>query len=266
MAIALDGLEDADRIEGPHRGKGAGTSACEVMEHGQAGPVGDGRRMEEDIRGDGRIDIQEELLGHRDQHPVSQHGPLRMAGRPRRVEDPGQVLRLDGRARDRGCLILQQRFVREILPSPGAGKDELLDRLEPFSHPAHVRPELGACDQGERSGVVQHVGVFVRVEPDVHWHRGHPRLDRPEDRFEALGAVGHEQAHPVTRLSAEGHQRSGEPANPISRLPERHGPSGIDPGRSLRVSFGSARQEIASIHGVTLWYLAVDNIGDSMAG
>jgi hypothetical protein len=49
-------------------------------------------------------------------------------------------------------------------------------------------------------------------------------------------------------LPAEAHQRAGEPANPISRLPERHDPLGIDSGRSVGVSFGSTRQEIASIH------------------
>ncbi len=160
--------------------------------------------MKEDVRGDRWIDVEQELLGHRDQHPVGQHRPLRMTGRPRCVKDPGQVLGLDGRTGGGGPLALQQWFVAEILPFPGAGEDEVLDRLKAIPHPVHVGPELAAGDQRERAGVVQHVGVLVGMEPDVHRDGGHPRLDRTEDPLEPFGAVGHEQAHPVARLPTQG--------------------------------------------------------------
>jgi len=124
----------------------------------------------------------------------------------------------------------------------------VLDRVETLSDLLHVGPELGTRDQRERSGVVQHVRVLVGMQPDVHRHRGHPRLDRRENRLEAIRTVGHEETHSAARPPSQGNQGLCETPNSVGRPPEWHYFPVSDPGRPIGIAFSRARQEMPGIH------------------
>jgi hypothetical protein len=134
-----------------------------VVEEQAARAVRDGRGVEDDVGGAAGRREHQELLGHRQERAVREHGALGMAGGPRGVEEPGHRVGLDGDVRR----ILarrptDQRLEVVIAARALAQADEVLDGAQTIAHESQVIAELLGVDQHAGAGVVEHVGVLVR--------------------------------------------------------------------------------------------------------
>jgi hypothetical protein len=117
-----------------------------------------------------------------------------------------------------------------------AHEDEVLDRQKTLAHPAQVGPELLAHDQREGAGVVEHVGVLVRVQADIHRDDRHPGPDRGQDRLDPFRAIRDQHADAIARPGAEPQESPRQAVDPARGLTKRHDPVPRHPGRVCRIS------------------------------
>ena len=135
-----------------------------MVEEETAGAVGDGGRVQDDILGATGRRQQQELLCHRQQRAVREHGALGMPGGAGGVEEPGHVVGLDG---DLGRILVRrpgdQRLELQVAARAVTEADEPLDRLEPAAHAGQMLAKLFGVHQHASPGVVEHVSVLVGV-------------------------------------------------------------------------------------------------------
>jgi hypothetical protein len=114
----------------------------------------------------------------------------------------------------------------------------MLDRREVSADRIQMLAERFPVDQDAGAGIIQHVRVLLRVQPDVHGHHGHPALHGRQDGLKPLGTVREQHANAVASRRPQLGEGVGEAIDPRLRLTKRDDPLVLKPRGALRPTQG----------------------------
>ena len=229
------------RIEAARLGNDVARRARDEGQVVEPGAVRHRRGVDDRVGRIDIVDVDEVARGHRRQVAVRQHHALRPPGRPRGVEEPGEVR---GRARRDGDRLGAERgLVRRR-----SGHEQ---RAQSARQRRDAVDEIVGHDHRGGLGVIDDVGDFLGVELGIDRHRGESGPPGRVQRLEIRRVVLHQQGDAVAGREAERAQMTREAGGAIGELavaPER--PPAVQQRRSIRMDARRARQKLSEIQAI----------------
>jgi hypothetical protein len=142
--------------------------------------------------------------------PVGEHDALRLAGRPRRVDDRrglvgAHVARLERRGR------LDEMGERRVVAAAALDVDHVRERREIGEHPADLGVDGGRGAEADlRAAVLQDEGPVLLELLLVHRNDGATEAEGSRHDRHPLGAVPRDEGDRVPTLETEAHERAAE--------------------------------------------------------
>ena len=185
---------------------------------------------------------------------MRQHGAFRLAGCPRGVEQPGDVVSGDIDILELSGIGRQNALVGGMLRRAGwADGDDILRQRDLFLDGGDRLRKLGGDDDGPGTGMVDDESAFLRVQAEVDRHHPTARLEAGEHRLEHLGAVVHQDGDMVAASDAQRGQGIRQLVDPLVKAGIRQLPRSMGRRQVVRKGAGRFGQQHADVHaeGVT---------------